>query len=104
VQRDVYIYNNNWTDDTWDAVWESKVHNLPQGWTVEMKIPYHCLRFPPKAEQEWGIDFIRYISRNDETARWQFVPRAEAAGVSRYGILRGIEKIDPPRHLEVLPY
>lgn len=104
VQRDLYIYNNNWTDDTWDAVWESKVKDLPQGWTVEMKIPYHCLRFPPKDEQEWGIDFIRYISRNDETARWQFVPRAEAAGVSRYGTLRGIAQIDPPRHLEVLPY
>ena len=104
VQRDVYIYNNSWTDDSWDAVWESKVSDIPNGWTVEMKIPYHCLRFPPRPEQEWGIDFIRYISRNDETARWQFVPRAEAAGVSRYGMLRGIEKIDPPRHLEVLPY
>lgn len=104
VQRDLYIYNNNWTDDTWDAVWESKVRDLPHGWTVEMKIPYHCLRFPPKPEQEWGIDFVRYISRNDETARWQFVPRAEASGVSRYGTLRGIAQIDPPRHLEVLPY
>jgi len=104
VQRDVYIYNNNWSDDTWDAVWESKVRGIPHGWTVEMKIPYHCLRFPPKPEQEWGIDFIRYISRNDETAHWQFVPRAEAAGVSRYGVLKGIAQIDPPRHLEVLPY
>lgn len=104
VQRDVYIYNNNWTDDTWDAVWQSKVRDVPQGWTVEMKIPYHCLRFPPKAEQEWGVDFIRYISRNDETTRWQFVPRAEASGVSRYGVVKGIAQIDPPRHLQVLPY
>lgn len=104
VQRDIYIYNNNWSDDTWDAVWESKVRDLPNGWTVEMKIPYHCLRFPPKPEQEWGIDFIRYISRNDETARWQFVPRAEASGVSRYGTLHGIAQIDPPRHLEMRPY
>jgi hypothetical protein len=104
VQRDLYIYNNNWSDDSWDAVWESKVREIPHGWTVEMKIPYHCLRFPPQPEQEWGIDFIRYISRNDETTRWQFVPRSEATGVSRYGVLKGIRQIDPPRHLELLPY
>ncbi len=104
VQRDLYIYNNDWTDDKWDAVWQSKVRMVPSGWTVEMRIPYHCLRFPESAEQQWGIDFIRYISRNDETTRWEFVPRAQAAGVSRYGVLNGIGDVRPPRHLEVLPY
>ncbi|MEW5701010.1 MAG: DUF5916 domain-containing protein [Candidatus Zixiibacteriota bacterium] len=104
VERDWYVYNDNWTDDTWDGVWEAKVAHEPVGWTVEMRIPYHCLRFPQRPSHEWGIDFVRYISRNDETCRWQFVPRREASGVSRYGVLDGLEGISPPRHLQVLPY
>jgi len=104
VQQDYYIYNNDWTDDSWDGVWEAKVANGQVGWTVEMRIPYHCLRFPQRPAQEWGIDFARYISRNDETVKWQFVPRKEASGVSRYGVLNGIDGIWPRRHLQILPY
>ena len=37
-----------------NAVWESDVKMNPQGWTVEMKIPYRALRFANQEVQHWG--------------------------------------------------
>ena len=39
VQRDATIYNDSWTDDSWDAVWESAVKIDDTGWSAEMRIP-----------------------------------------------------------------
>ena len=36
-------------DANWNAVWESAVSIVENGWIVEMKIPYSALRFPDKA-------------------------------------------------------
>lgn len=36
---------NSFGDKTWDAVWDSKVSMKPDGWVVEMRIPYISLRF-----------------------------------------------------------
>jgi hypothetical protein len=60
------------TDYTWDAVWESKVTMQKDGWIVEMKIPYSALRFSKKEIQDWGINFQRYIRRNNEGSFWKF--------------------------------
>src|SRR5258708_4528438 len=46
VQRDAAIYDDNFEDDTWDAVWESAVKGDGAGWTVEIRIPFSQLRFP----------------------------------------------------------
>ncbi len=35
-------------DKTWDAVWDSKVSIVSDGWIVEMKIPYFSLGFQKK--------------------------------------------------------
>ena len=39
TQRDSYYYNDNWNDDSWDAVWESATRITPWGWVAEIKIP-----------------------------------------------------------------
>ncbi len=104
VQRDILFYNNNWSDSNWDAVWEGNSQITSTGWTAELRIPYSALRFSKADSYTWGLDFSRYIARNDETVRWQFVPSSETGGVSRYGHLEGIKGIDPPSRLESLPY
>jgi hypothetical protein len=38
--------DNDGEDDTWNAIWESSVKIVDDGWIVEMKIPYTALRFP----------------------------------------------------------
>lgn len=104
VQRDWRSYNDEYLDQAWDGVWESgtKIHSW--GWTAEMKIPYHCLRFNNDENQTWGVNFQRRISRKQEHDIWAFSPTSESGTVSKYGHLVGIHAIKPARHLEVMPY
>jgi hypothetical protein len=49
-RMDGYYYNDDWEDDTWDGVWEGRVHIGPEGWSAEFKIPFSVLRFSPQEE------------------------------------------------------
>lgn len=104
VQRDCRLYNDTWNDYSWDGVWESAVKAQPWGWSAEIKIPYHCLRFAEKEEHTWGMNVTRYISRRNESPWWAFAPSSEQGFVSKFGHLTGLKGIKPSRHLEVLPY
>ena len=61
VQRDAAIYDDNFEDDTWDAVWESAVKVDDAGWTVEMRIPFSQLRFPTAPGHAWGVNARRVV-------------------------------------------
>ncbi len=91
-------------DDSWDGVWEGKAHVNGQGWTVEMKIPFSQIRFAKKDEYTWGVNFVRVIKRKNERAAYAWVPKSEAAYVSRFARLEGIRGINPGTHVEIIPY
>ena len=96
-------YNPPW-DGKWDGVWDVKPQIHDNGWAVEYKIPFHILRFTPKDEYTWGLQVERYISRKKEMAHWRLVKLDAPSWVSRFGDLTGIKNINPPRHLEIVPY
>jgi len=104
VQRDARLYNDTDNDYSWDGVWESDVKAQPWGWSAEIRIPFHCLRFTEKDEHTWGMNVTRYISRRNESPWWAFSPSADGGFVSKFGHLTGLEGIKPSRHFEVLPY
>jgi len=104
VQLDARLYNENHNDYAWDGVWESAVRMQPWGWSVEIRIPFYCLRFAEKENHVWGCDFARAISRKDESFRWSFTPIAEGGFVSNFGHLTGLRGISPGSHIELLPY
>lgn len=104
VLRDGILYNDDWSDGSWDGVWEAKPHITSEGWCVEMKIPFSQLRFEQHDKYIWGIDFERIIARKKEQAYLVYTPRNESGSVSRFPDLIGIEHITPPTRLEVTPY
>ncbi len=106
VQRDgIYSHDGVRYDGDWDAVWESSTARIGRGWSVEMRIPFTALRFDKRnGEYRWGINFRRFIARKNEEIHWIVVPRREEGLVSRFGMLRGMTDINPPLHVEVLPY
>jgi hypothetical protein len=104
VQRDSIIYDDNFEDDSWDAVWESAVATDGDGWTVEMRIPFSQLRFPSAASHTWGINARRILHRKNEVSWLALVPKNESGLASRMAHLVGIEGIAPGKHLELLPY
>ncbi|NNG17350.1 MAG: carbohydrate binding family 9 domain-containing protein [Gemmatimonadales bacterium] len=104
TQYDGVLFNDDWDDDNWDGVWDGSVERTADGWTAEMRIPYSQLRFKNGTEQIWGINFKREIARNNETDYLVFTPKNESGFVSRFPVLFGLEGVNPPRRLEILPY
>ncbi len=104
VQRDAVIYDDNFEDDSWDAVWESAVAVDAEGWTVEMRIPFSQLRFPVASRQAWGVNARRVVQRKNEASWLALVPKNESGLASRMAHLEGIEGVPPAKHVELLPY
>lgn len=95
---------NNFGDKTWDAVWESEIRTKPDGWTVEMKIPYISLRFAKKDVQDWGLQFMRFTRRNNESSFWNAVDPNINGFVNQFGEYRNLKDIEPPLRLSLSPY
>lgn len=95
---------NSFGDKTWDAVWESQVKMQPDGWTVEMKIPYISLRFSKNKLQDWGLQCLRYFRRFNESSYWSPVDPKVNGFVNQFGTLQGLKDIQPPLRLSFSPY
>jgi len=104
VQRDTALYDDNFEDPSWDAVWESAVWRDAVGWSLEMRVPFGQLRFPALAGHVWGVNARRVIHRRNESSWLALVPKNESGQVSRMAHLEGLDAARPRRHLELLPY
>ena len=91
-------------DKTWDAVWDSKVSFNKDGWMVEMKIPYISLRFAARPIQQWGMQLMRSVRRNNETTFWNTVNPEINGFVNQFGLLQNIVDVKPPLRLSFSPY
>lgn len=91
-------------DNTWNTVWESEVVLDDLGWTAEFKIPYQCLRFSDAKVKDWGLNMMRYTRRFRENYTWNFIDKSVATYEMQTGLLRGMEEIEPPVRLSVMPY
>ncbi|MEP7168386.1 MAG: DUF5916 domain-containing protein [Bacteroidota bacterium] len=96
--------DSKFSDETFDAVWESAVKINDKGWAVEMKIPYSAIRFPKKEIQAWALQVTRYIRRNREFGQWCLTPSGAYNAQLYWGTLNGIEKVNPPLRLSLTPF
>ena len=92
------------SDYSWDAVWESKVQMHADGWSVEIKIPYSALRFSKKEIQDWGVNFERYDRGSNENGYWNKIDPNQNGFVNQFGDVTGLQNIEPPLRLSLLPY
>ena len=104
VQLDVFYTESNGEDFSWNAIWDSKARITDFGWVVEMKIPYAALRFSTESKQTWGLNFYREIKRNNAKYTWNLLDNKINSESNQAGILEGIEKIDTPTRLFLIPY
>lgn len=103
VQYDAKIYGGEYNSKL-DMIWYSEVTHSDSGYTVEIKIPYSAIRFAPKPEQNWGINFTRYHSLNREESSWNIIEPDLSNIVTQAGVLKGIKNITPPLRLFLSPY
>ncbi len=102
--KDGVLFNDDWDDDSWDAVWEGKVNIDDKGWTAEMRIPFSQMRFQLSKDNIWGVNFKRNISRHNESDYLSYVPKTGSGFVSHFIDLEGLSNIKPQNKLEILPY
>ncbi|MBS1241251.1 MAG: putative rane associated hydrolase, partial [Gemmatimonadetes bacterium] len=89
---------------SWDAVWSVATAIDSLGWVAEFRIPLSQLRYSSAAEQTWGLQIWRTVSRLNETSMWSYWGVDEAGGPSRFGHVDGIRVTGRQRRAEVLPY
>lgn len=97
-------YNDTQIDTQWDGVWSAAVTRDPDGYTVEVEIPFAALRRPAGSEAALGLQVRRYTTALGETDEWAPTPRDGSQEVSRYGALEGVAV--PARRIAfgALPY
>lgn len=110
VQTDTKLGSNftglggEYGDRTWDAVWNSKTSIKEDGWVVEMRIPYISLRFAKKDVQDWGLQLLRFVRRNNEASFWNPVDPNINGFVNQFGAFTNLQNIKPPLRLSFSPY
>jgi len=98
---DALIQNNSSYISTWNTIWTGNARRQPDGYSVEMAIPFQSLSFNP-FNPNWGLEIQRRIRRTGERVRWtNITPSAYYADVSRSGTLTGIEGVTQGLGLDI---
>ena len=92
------------SDGSFNAVWESEVQIVEDGWIAEMRIPYYAIRFPKGDQQVWRIQFEREIRRSRQELQWCLVPKNLETPLNYWGLLKGLNNIKDPLRLSLSPY
>ena len=91
-------------DYSWNAVWESAVNIVDDGWIVEMKIPYRTLRFAKQKEPIWGLQFHRHFRRERAQFSWNPIDPTQGNVGLYHGELNRLKNIEPPLRLNFYPF
>jgi hypothetical protein len=92
-------------DITWDAIWDASGKITPEGYVVEMEIPFTTLRFPKEArEQKWGFQALRHYPR-DFSYYFRATPwnRNRSCMLCENLTLLGFEGASPGKNIEINP-
>jgi hypothetical protein len=84
----------------WDGIWQAAARITPEGWTLEMEIPFKTLSFDPSTST-WRMNFARNIERKNEGMAWS--SRNRNTDLSSMGDVTGISQIQQGRGLDVVP-
>lgn len=104
TQADAIANPNIGEDFGWNAVWDSAVQINEDGWTVEIKIPYRCLRFDNKNLETWGVQFHRRFRRDESQYTWNPIDISQGLIGQYHGELKGLENLQPPVRLAFYPF
>jgi hypothetical protein len=106
AMRDLLTSDAGRSNDTnWNAVWDVRTKVLPNGWSLEMAIPFKSLRFPNRDQQVWLLNVVRIARQLNERSMWAPVPRQLTHyNTSLAGTLEGIRGVQPGRNVYIKPF
>ena len=86
-----------------DFVWDSKGHVTPDGYQVEIRIPFKSIRFQPGKTQTWGINFLRKVQRTGQEQTWTMAKLAASSFLAQSGKLEGLTDLNAGHVLDIVP-
>ncbi len=87
-----------------DFFYESRGRETPQGYEVEMRIPFKSLRLPGTDAQSWGFNVHRFSPSTGYEDTWTDVRRAGASFLAQGGTLTGLHDLERGVVTEVQPF
>ena len=103
--RDESVVNGSNEDASPDFHWDSAARITPDGWQLEMRIPFSSLRYGRANPQTWGIVVFRNWTRD---FRYQIAsnraPRESSCFICHATKLEGLAGLPHAGHLVVAPY
>lgn len=116
VQQDGIFNEDGATDYSVDIVMESKGVVTPEGYSIEIAIPFSSLRYVSGQGKNWGIHMLREIKHLDEENSWMPLSRdktavgnaagskeAKARFLSQAGRISGPQQVNTGHLLEIIP-
>src|SRR6266545_2948504 len=104
IQADGILTEGGNDDFSVDIVMESKGSLTPDGYTVEVAIPFKSLRYDAGKGKLWGIHILRQIKHvNGEQDSWMPISKDQSGLLSQAGHISGLEGISTERTLELIP-
>ncbi|WP_373519561.1 DUF5916 domain-containing protein, partial [Pricia sp.] len=107
-QRDAQIFNDNNTDNDWNALWYVKTARTENGYYAEFAIPFKSLRYDrPEAGKpvEWGLTMFRLARREYEQTVFPAIPQAYSPYRMTYAAkITGLEVPPPSANIRIEPY
>jgi hypothetical protein len=104
VKIDGAIFDDGNEDFAWDGVWDVATRIDSLGWTAEFAIPLSQMRYGRDRSHTFGIIIDRDIYRFNERESWPLLRQSKPGFVSQFGSLHGLDDLEAPRKLEVMPY
>jgi hypothetical protein len=91
-------------DTSPDFIYESHGRVTPEGYVVEVRIPFKTLRFPGSGPQQWGLQVERVVQRTGYTDTWTDVRRASASYLLQAGTIAGLHDLERGVVIETQPF
>ncbi len=86
-----------------DFVWDSKGRITPDGYEVEIRIPFKSIRFQAGKTQTWGINFLRKVQRTGQELTWTMAKLAASSFLAQSGKLEGLTDLTAGHVLDIVP-
>ncbi len=107
VSNDAIPLGNSTFNNSYDMIWESKVHHDEEGWSVEFKIPISNLRFKKSGKDlVAGISGLRSQNHLNKRVTFPELPQNLPNAVERPSLKHAVvfEDLSPTKQLQITPY
>jgi hypothetical protein len=107
-QRDLQVFDDDFKDNDWDALWRVRTSITDSGYYAEFSIPFVSLRYekPPDDDSvSWGITYARMARKDYEVTVFPAIPQAFSPYRMNYAAqLKGLKLPPPSINLRLQPY